>query len=416
MILLLALAAGVAVGNVYFPQVVVPGVADGLGVSAGAAARVVSATQAGYAAGIVLLVPLGDRIPYRRLIVGLLLLTGVGLLVAAGAPTLGVLLAAAVLTGATTVIGPIVGTMAAGLVSEGRRGRVSGMLLSGGLGGMLLSRTLGGALVEGLGWRAPYLVAAALTLAVALVLLRVLPAGGEPAERHRPGGAPSPARRDAASLGGAPAPVRRYLALLAEPLRLLVGEPLLRRSCLYQALVFAGFSAVWASITLLLTGPAYGLPASATGVLALVNAATMVITPIAGRQVDRRGPGPVTLVCLVAVIVSAPVLAAGALGGAPGMAGLAVGSLLLDLAMQSGMVANQVRVYGVRAGARGRLTTAYMACAYLGGAAGSWLGTAAYGRAGWPGVCAIVALTAAVALARHLAGRATDLPPAPRHT
>lgn len=233
LILLLALAGGAAVGNVYFPQIVGPSVAAGLGVAPGTAAQVVTATQFGYAAGIVLLVPLGDRIPHRRLIVGLLALTGLGLLAAGSAPTLEALLAAGVFTGAVTVAAPVIGPMAAGLVSEDRRGMVSGMLLSGGLGGMLLSRTFGGALAEWLGWRAPYLVAAALVLVIALVLLRVLPATIPPSAQP-------------------------YPALVAGSLRLLRTEPQLRRSCLYQATVFAGFSAVWTSVTLLLTGPAYG--------------------------------------------------------------------------------------------------------------------------------------------------------------
>ncbi|MGN9839731.1 MFS transporter [Nonomuraea sp. H19] len=377
LILLLALACGVAVGNVYFPQVVSPSVAADLDVAPEVAAQVVTATQFGYAAGIVLLVPLGDRIPHRRLIVSLLVLTGLGLLAAGSAPTLGPLLAAGVFVGVTTVVAPIIGPMAAGLVSEDRRGMISGMLLSGALGGMLLSRALGGTLAQWLGWRAPYLVAAALVLIVALFLLRALPTTTPPS-------------------------AQRYPALLAEPLRLLRTEPELRRSCLYQATVFAGFSAVWTGVTLLLTGPAYGLGASAVGVLALVNAATMLCTPIAGRQVDRRGPDTVNLVCLIAVIASSPVLAIGGLGGTLGLAGLACGSLLLDIAMQSGMVANQVRIYGLRPEARSRLSTAYMACAYVGGAAGSWLGTGAYGQAGWPGVCALVALLATLALACHL--------------
>ncbi|MEV0199126.1 MFS transporter [Nonomuraea sp. NPDC050691] len=377
LILLLALACGAAVGNVYFPQVVGPAVAADLNVAPEVAARVVTATQFGYAAGIVLLVPLSDRVPHRRLIVGLLVLTGLGLLAAGSAPTLEALLVAGVFVGVTTVVAPIIGPMAAGLVSEDRRGLISGMLLSGALGGMLLSRAFGGALAQWLGWRAPYLVAAALVLTMALLLYRALPATVPPS-------------------------TQRYPALLAEPLRLLRTEPELRRSCLYQATVFAGFSAVWTGVTLLLTGPDYGLGASAAGVLALVNAATMLCTPIAGRQVDRRGPDTVNLVCLIGVIASAPVLALGALGGTPGLAGLAAGTLLLDIAMQSGMVANQVRVYGLRPEARGRLTTAYMACAYVGGGAGSWLGAAAYGQAGWAGVCALVALLATVSLVRHL--------------
>ncbi|WP_128434966.1 MFS transporter [Streptomyces cyaneus] len=376
-ITLLAFACGVAVGNVYFPQAIGPLVASGLGVSPDAAATVVTATQFGYAAGIFLLVPLGDRLRPRRLLVTLLTLTGLGLLAASTAQGLMPLVAASTLVGAATVIAPLAGPLAAGLVPAERRGVVSGTLLSGALAGMLLSRAVGGALGDWLGWRAPYVLAAALSLTVAALLARLLPA--------LPQAAAAP-----------------YPALLAAPLRLLRTEPELRRSCLYQATVFAGFCAVWTGVALLLTGPVYGMDATAAGLLALVNAATMLCTPVAGRLVDREGSDRVNLACFLVVGVSAVVLAFGGLGGVLGLTALVVGTLLLDIGMQSGMVANQVRIYGLGADVRSRLNTAYMTCAYLGGTVGSWLGARAYGRFGWTGVCALVAGLTAVALARHL--------------
>ncbi|MEU1116310.1 MULTISPECIES: MFS transporter [unclassified Streptomyces] len=378
MVLLLAVTCGVAVGNVYFPQAVSPLVADGLGVSADTAALVVTATQFGYAGGIFLLVPLGDRIPYRTLIVTLLALTGLGLLGAGAAPGLPPLVGASVLVGVTTVIAQVIAPMAAGLVPEERRGAVTGTLLSGSIGGMLLSRVFGGAVGEWLGWRAPYLMTAVVTLLIACVLARALPRSTAPSRQ-------------------------RYPALLAEALRLLRTEPDLRRSGFYQAMIFGAFSALWTGVALLLTGPTYGLGASAVGVLALVNAGTMICTPVAGRQVDRRGSDAVNLVCMVAVLVAAAVLFFGGLGGAVGLVALAVGSLLLDVAMQSGTVANQVRIFGLSDEARARLNTAYMTCAYLGGSVGSWLAVRAYGAFGWAGVCGLVVLLTGLALGRHVA-------------
>ncbi|MEU7695873.1 MFS transporter [Microbispora hainanensis] len=374
---ILTLTCAVAVGNIYFPQAIAPLVAAGLHLPPDAGALVVTTTQAGYTAGIVLLVPLGDRFPHRPFLVTLLVLTGLGLLAAGCAPALPPLVAASALVGLTTVAAQVAGPLAAGLVAADRRGAVIGTLLSGSTGGMLLARTFSGTLGEWLGWRAPYLVAAALALLLAASLAVTVPL-------------------TAASTR------RRYPALLAEPLRLLRAEPELRRSCFYQAAVFAGFSAVWTCLALLLTGPAYGLGAQAVGLLALVGAATMLCTPVAGRMVDRVGPDPVNLVCMLGVLVSAAVLAAGSLGGAAGLAALTLGTLVLDVAMQCGMVANQARVYAVRPDARGRLNTAYMTCAYLGGSAGSWLGVRVWSVAGWRGVCALLALLAALALTRHL--------------
>lgn len=374
---LLAVTCAVAVGNLYFPQAVGPLVAAGLHVSPDATAVVVTATQLGYTAGIVLLVPLGDRLPNRPLLVVLLSLTGLALLAAGCAPALGPLTAAGAAVGLTTVAAQVVGPLAAGLTPPERQGAVIGVLLSGSTAGMLLARTFGGTLGEWLGWRAPYLVAAAAALLLAIVLGTAVPTT-------------------------VPTSRQPYRALLAEPFRLLRTEPELRRSSLYQACVFAGFSAVWTCLALLLTGPVYRLGAPAVGLLALVGAATVFCTPYAGRLVDRHGPDPVNLVCLLGVFGSAPVLALGARGGPLGLAALVLGTLLLDVAMQCGMVAGQARAYAVRPDAPGRVKTAYMTCGYLGGSAGSWLGVRVWGRAGWWGVCALLALLAAVALGRHL--------------
>ncbi|MFJ8622140.1 MFS transporter [Kitasatospora sp. NPDC093550] len=388
LVLLLAVTCAVAVGNLYFPQAVGPLIAAGLHVPPDAATLVVTATQLGYTAGIVLLVPLGDRLPHRPLLVTLLSLTGLALLAAGCAPNLPVLVAASAAVGLSTVAAQIVGTLAANLTSAGRRGAVIGALLSGSTGGMLLARTFGGTLGEWLGWRAPYLVAAALTLLLAAVLARAVPATTAPSRQP-------------------------YRALLAEPLRLLRAEPELRRSCVYQASVFAGFSAVWTCLALLLTGPPYGLDARAVGLLALVGAATMLCTPYAGRLVDRHGPDPVNLVCLLGVLASAAVLATGSRGGPLGLTALTLGTLLLDVAMQCGMVANQTRVDTLRPEARGRLRSAYMTCAYLGGSTGSWLGAQLWTHTGWWGVCTLLALLATLALTRHLTATPRTAPSTP---
>ncbi|WP_307852904.1 MFS transporter [Kitasatospora sp. RG8] len=379
----LAVVCGVAVGNVYFPQALVPLVGEGFGVSADSASAVVTAVQVGYAAGIFLVVPLGDRVRARTLLVALLGASGVALLAAAAAPSLPVLVGASAVVGVTTVAAPVVGPMAAGLVDARRRGVVGGTLLSGSLGGMLLSRVLGGVVGEGAGWRAVYAGAAVLTGVAAVAVARVVPTTVPPSGD-------------------------RYPALLAEPLRLLRREPELRRSAAYQAAVFAGFSAVWTGVALLLTGPAYGLGAGAVGALALVNAATMFCTPVAGRWVDRLGSDAVNLVCLVAVVGAGGVLALGALGGAVGLTALVAGTLLLDVGMQSGMVANQVRIYTLPGEARSRLNTAYMTCAYIGGSIGSTAGARVYGAcgggggAGWLGVCGVLVGLAGVVLGWHM--------------
>lgn len=375
--IVLTLACAVAVGNVYFPQALISPVARGFDVSTGAAAAIVTATQIGYTAGIFLIVPLGDRVAGRRLILTLLVLVSAALVAAGAAPTLELLVAASVLVGVTTVFAQVTSTLAADLVSADRRGLVTGTLLSGSIGGILLARGFGGALGEHLGWRAPYLIAAGVSALLALLLARMLPATQ-------------------------PRSHQSYAALVVEPLRLLAVEPVLRRSAFYQATTFAGFTAAWSGIALLLSGPVYGYGAEAVGLVALVGVVTMVATPIAGRTADRRGPDHVNTIALVGSVAVLPLLLAASAGGWVGLAALLLATLQLDVAMQCGMVANVARYYTVRPEARNRMTSAYMVCAYLGGSVGSFLGTVAYGVAGWSAVAVLVALAPVPALVVHL--------------
>ncbi|MEV5312505.1 MFS transporter [Streptomyces sp. NPDC052610] len=379
--LLLSVACGIAVANIYFPQAISPLIADDLGVTDASAALVVTCAQLGYAAGIFLLVPLGDRLRHRGLVTTLLALTCAGLVLAGTATALPVLAVASVLVGLTTVVPQILIPMAAGLADPARRGAVTGTLLAGLIGGILLARTFSGTLGAWFDWRAPYLVAAALVLVLTVALAVALP--------------PTTPSTD-----------RRYPALLAASWHLLRTEPLLRRSCQYQVLVFAAFSAAWTALALLVTGPRYGLGTEAVGVLALVGAASMFVTPFAGRRTDGSGPDAVSLWCVLGALAAALLLLTGLLGGPVGLVGLGAGMLLLDVATQSGQVANQARIFALRPEARARLNTAYMTCAFLGGSAGSWLGVRAYAAFGWTGVCALAALLSGLALLRHaLRGR-----------
>ncbi|WP_405607767.1 MFS transporter [Streptomyces sp. NBC_00076] len=378
--LVMALACGVAVANVYFPQAITPLIAHGFGVGQGTAAVLTTVTQLGYAVGIFLLVPLGDRLSRRPLITVLLAVTALALLAAGLAPAIGPLLVAGAVVGVATVVPQILLPMAAGLVEPERRGAVTGTLQAGLIGGILLARTFGGVLGENLGWRAPYLVAAVLTGILALALGFALP--------HS-----VPTVRD------------RYPTLLADTLRLLLHEPRLRRSIYFQVTVFGAFSAAWTAVALLLTGPRYGMGTQAVGLLALIGAASMFLAPGAGRWVDRYGADRVNLWCIVLALASVAFLLTGLAGGPAGIVGLAAGLLLIDVAVQCGQVANQARIFALRPEARSRLNTGYMTCGFVGAGAGSWLGTRAYTQLGWGAVCALVAMAAILALGAYLTGR-----------
>ena len=79
LVVLLAVACGATVANLYYAQPLLDTIAHALNVSSGAAGLLVTATQAGYVAGLILIVPLGDRLQRRRLVSRLLVIDAAAL-------------------------------------------------------------------------------------------------------------------------------------------------------------------------------------------------------------------------------------------------------------------------------------------------------------------------------------------------
>ena len=174
--LLLAVACGATVANLYYAQPLLDTIARSLGTSSGTAGLLVTATQAGYVTGLLFIVPLGDLLQRRRLVSLLLVLDACALAGAAAAPSFGVLAAALALVGVTSVAAQILVPFASALAAEDERGRVVGRVMSGLLLGILLARTVSGLVAELGGWRLIYALAAAAMLILAVVLRRALPA------------------------------------------------------------------------------------------------------------------------------------------------------------------------------------------------------------------------------------------------
>lgn len=372
---LLALTAGLAVASIYYSQPVVGQIARDLAVSEAATTWVVTLTQLGYAAGLVLLVPLGDCVDRRRMMLWLTAALMLAMVAAALAPALPLLLAASVLVGAAATLAQQALPFAAELADERDRGAVVGSVMSGLLAGILLARVLSGIVADYLGWRAVFLVAAALTMVLALVLWHSLP-------HSRPGASGS----YRALLGSMPGLLRRY--------------PALRRAAAIQGLLFAGFSAFWSTLVLLLETPAFGLGSMAAGLFGALGLAGVLVAPLAGRMADRHGANPVVGAGLGLVLAGFLVV-----GGWPALAGLALGVVLLDAGNQAAMVGHQSVVFALDAAARSRVNTVFMTVMFLGGAAGSAGGGAAWSWAGWRGVCGLGIALALAALAVHLTGR-----------
>jgi predicted MFS family arabinose efflux permease len=345
------------VGNLYWAQPLLDAIAGDFHAAPAQAGWLVTATQVGYAVGILLIVPLGDVLDRRRLIAVMMLASVVVLLACALAPSFVFLLVALCLLGVSTIAGQILTPLAGDLADDERRGRILGTVVAGILTGILASRTISGLVATLGGWRAVYAAAAAVVVVLAVLLWRALP----PLERKA---------RVA------------YPMLIASVGAVVVKERAVRWTLALSTTGFAAFTLFWTSLTFLLAGPPFHYPVSAIGLFGLVGIAGAVTAQRAGRLHDQGLSLPATGVAWALVLASF-VLAAFA--GASMWLVVAV-VFILDVAIQGQNVLNQTRLLSLSHEARSRLNTAYVTSNFIGGAIGSGVAALLWAAGGWTAV------------------------------
>ncbi|KJC59071.1 transporter [Bradyrhizobium sp. LTSPM299] len=371
MVLLFAVACGLSVANIYFAQPLLDTMAQDLGIEPAAIGIVVTLTQIGYAFGLILIVPLGDLLDRRRLIVGQTVLSAIALAIVGLAPNAAMVLAGMVLVGLLAVVIQVLVAFAATLATPGERGRTIGTVTSGVVSGILLARFVSGALADLGGWRAVYLTSAALTLILAGLLARVLP-------RHQP----------------RPMAGSSYAQLLRSTLQLFVQEPVLRERAVFALLIFASFSVFWTSIVLPLAAPPLSLSHTTIGMLGIAGVAGALAARNSGRLADRGWGQRTTGLSLLLMLAGWVPIAC--LHSSLWL--VLAGVVMIDFAVQAIHVTNQSLIVAARPNAASRLVGGYMVFYSIGSGLGAIASTVVYATAGWIGVCVLGAAISAVAL------------------
>ncbi|MBN3860761.1 MFS transporter [Pseudomonas frederiksbergensis] len=368
--LLFAITCAMAVANVYFAQPLLESMADSLSVPPSTIGVVVTATQAGYAVGLLFIVPLGDLLNRKKLILTQMLMSAVALCAVGLAQGWGMLLGAMVLVGLMAVVVQVVVAYAATLASPDQRGQAIGTVTSGVVLGILLARFVSGAVADLAGWRGVYFVSAALMVGMALVLYRTMPASITP-----------PAKGS-------------YWQLLRSVFQLYLTERMLRVRGTFALLIFAAFSVLWTAMVLPLSAPPLSLSHTQIGLFGLAGVAGALAAARAGRLADQglgnRTTGIalalLTLSWLPTAYVESSLLA------------MVAGVVLLDFAVQAVHVTNQSLIFAARPDAQSRLVGAYMCFYSVGSGLGAIAATYTYAHFGWVSVCLLGAAISGIAL------------------
>ncbi|MFJ7698376.1 MFS transporter [Lysinibacillus fusiformis] len=368
--LLFATACGMSVANIYFAQPLLDQLSIAFNMDPSIIGVVITITQIFYGLGLLLLVPLGDLLNQRRLIIVQMLLSTMALVIVGTASYSIVLFTGMALVGLLAVVTQTLVAFAATIASPTERGRVVGIVTSGIVIGILLARTFAGLLTDLAGWRTVYLVSAAVMLIMVCLFLKVLPT----------------VEREVKSLP--------YHQLIRSVFTLLKQERTLRIRAVLAMLIFADFSILWTSLVLPLSAPPLALSHSVIGAFGLVGVAGALAAARAGKLADRGYAQRTTGIALALLLISWLFISY----LEQSLFALIVGIVLLDLAVQAVHVTNQALILPLRTEARSRLTAGYMIFYSIGSASGSIASTQIYAHFGWEGVSFLGASISAIAI------------------
>lgn len=375
LVLLLASGAGLSVASLYYSQPMLGVLAADIGASSTAIGFVPTLTQLGYALGILLLAPLGDRHDRRHIILIKAMLLVAALLAGGFASSLGMLLAASLAIGLTATLAQDIVPAAATLANAAQRGKVVGTVMTGLLLGILLSRVVSGFVAEHFGWRTMFVLAAAGVALIGVAIWRALPRF-------------------------APTTTLPYLALLASLRDLWRRNPALRQAAIAQGLLSVSFSAFWSTLAVMLHAGPLHLGSTVAGAFGLAGAAGALAAPLAGHLADRRGPALVTrLGAGLAAFSFAAMCFAPLLSPVGQLWLLGLATVGFDMGVQAALIAHQTIVYSLEPAARSRLNALLVFGMFIGMAGGAALGSALLAAWGWPAVTGMATLFALSALA-----------------
>ena len=353
---LFAICSGLAIGNLYWVQPLLVQITNGFGLSAASGGLLVTATQIGYALGILFLVPLGDFVRRKRLISIVMTLSVFALLSCALSPSFIILSLSLFSMGIVTVSGQIILPLAGDLSKEEERGHIVGIVSSGITAGILFSRFVSGIIAGFWGWRSVYIIAAILNLIMALVIIYVLP---EIPRKNK---------------------FESYKGLIFSVFTTFKRHKTLVRILLHSGLIFGlVFNIFWTSLTFLLSDAPFNYNTFQIGLVSLAGLVAAVAGLGLGKLQDKGLSVPALGVFIILSIISM----VGGLLFSDSIIAIVIIAAVFSIAVQGISVLSQARLFALSNEERSRLNTVFVVNNFLFGAVGSALASFLWSQGGW---------------------------------
>lgn len=354
---LMAVATGLSVANCYYNQPLLSSMAKDFAVSDFSASMVATLTPIGYMLGLVFVIPLGDLLPRKRLILINYLISACALLAIALAPNIYWVWGASLLAGASSVMPQFFIPLVSYNSTPNHKVRNVGIIQACLLIGILGSRVVSGLLADVWGWRSVYWVACVLMLGCFLAIHKMFPALPKSSQGN-------------------------YRNLMKSLSRLFLKYPYLRIASLRAALAYGSFFALWSCLAFRMKQAPFFASDDIIGALGLCGLAGASTVVFISGYIRKYGARFFSLTggC---VILAAWLLA---FWGDGSYLWLIIAILLIDAGMQSVHLANQTSVVALDESAINRVNTVYMTIYFLGGSAGTFVSGLSWQHFGWTGV------------------------------
>ncbi len=357
---LITITTGLSVANLYYSQPLLELIRQDLNVSVVEVNNISICSQLGYALGLFFIIPLGDMVNRRLIILLNFGILAFSLLFVAFSPSIGLILVASLITGLCSVTPQLFLPLVSQFSEPKNKSRNMGIVLSGLLVGILLSRVLSGVIGGFWEWRSMYYIAAFIMIVCFALLYRFFPVV-------------------------LPSFKGRYRDLMGSMIQIVQEEPKLRFASVKAGFAFGSFLTLWAMLSFKMAQEPFYAGGAIVGLLGLCGVSGAMIASVLGKYTDRIGPFRMNLLGEILMISGWSCL----YFFQASYLGMILGIIVLDMGMQSIQLGNQTAVLKLRPNAASRLNTIFMTTFFVGGTLATVLAGFCWRAWGWTGVVSV---------------------------